>query len=316
MTQQYNQPDSAPSSQNNGHVPLQTNSPNTDISVQQNTTNTQYTYPIPAFMNAVPQITADSAVVLQGLTCVFGHKYAVNNLNLMVKKGEFFGFLGPNGAGKSTTIKMIVGQVKPTAGAAFVNGIDVWKQPLESRSLLGVLPEKLNLYERLSGREFLRFVGTLYNLPKKEVINRTEELLEVLSLKDDADKMVVDYSVGMRKKIGLAGAIIHRPSILFLDEPFEGVDPISSRIIRNILNELTRNGATIFFSSHIMEIVEKLCTRVGIINQGVLVAEGTLDELRQRAGNTDNQGNASLEDVFFQVVGANVDKGSLSWLEQ
>jgi ABC-2 type transport system ATP-binding protein len=256
------------------------------------------------------------AIVAQGLVRRFGSKIAVDSLNLMVRRGEFFGFLGPNGAGKSTTIKMMVGMLRPSAGSVWVGGVDVWRDPLEARSLMGVLPEQLNLYERLSGREFLTFAGHMYGLSKQEVQRRSEDLLSVLMLHDDADKLIVDYSVGMRKKIALAAALIHRPQVLFLDEPFEGIDPISSRVIRNILRDLTGSGVTIFFSSHIMEVVERLCSRVGIINQGRLVAEGTLQELRERAGQNGGTGEgATLEDIFLQVVGAQQEGGNLSWLE-
>ncbi len=256
------------------------------------------------------------AIVTQGLTRQFGPKVAVNALNLTVRRGEFFGFLGPNGAGKSTTIKMMVGLLRPTAGSIWVGGIDVWRDPLAAKSLMGVLPEQLNLYERLSGREFLTFAGHMYGLSKQEVQRRAEDLLSVLALTADADKLIVDYSVGMRKKIALAAALIHRPQVLFLDEPFEGIDPISSRVIRNILRDLTGSGVTIFFSSHIMEVVERLCSRVGIINQGRLVAEGTLQELRERSGQDGQTSEgASLEDIFLQVVGAQQEGGNLSWLE-
>jgi ABC-2 type transport system ATP-binding protein len=258
------------------------------------------------------------AVATHDLTRVFGQKVAVDHLNLTVRRGEFFGFLGPNGAGKSTSIKMMVGLLRPTSGSVWVGGVDVWKEPLRARSLIGVLPEYLNLYERLTGREFITFAGHMYGLAGIDIRRRTEELLHVLTLADDADKLVVDYSMGMRKKIALAAAMIHRPEVLFLDEPFEGIDPVSSRAIRDILHELTRHGTTIFFSSHIMEVVERLCTRVGIINQGVLVAEGTLQELRERAREGATEGSekdATLEDIFLNVVGAGNENHNLSWLE-
>ncbi len=258
---------------------------------------------------------ADSAIIAQGLSRTFGQKVAVNNLTLAVRRGEFFGFLGPNGAGKSTTIKMLVGQMRPTSGTATVVGFDVWRDPLRARAAMGVLPETLNLYDRLSGREFLQLAGNLYSVPRKEVFARSEQLLDVLALREDAATLIADYSVGMRKKIALAAALIHRPEVLFLDEPFEGVDPVSSRVIRNILRDLTTSGTTVFFSSHIMEVVERLCTRVGIINHGVLVAEGTLDDLRQRARVNGDQASSTLEDVFLQVVGADTERGGLSWLE-
>jgi len=251
--------------------------------------------------------------VTQDLTRAFGQKVAVNHLNLAVQRGEFFGFLGPNGAGKSTTIKMMVGLLRPTSGTIWVGGVDVWKEPLRARSLMGVLPEYLNLYERLTGREFLVFAGHMYGVPQADIQRRSEELLRVLTLTEDANKLIVDYSVGMRKKIALAAAILHRPEVLFLDEPFEGIDPISSRVIRDILHDLTLRGTTIFFSSHIMEVVERLCTRVGIINQGLLVAEGTLQELRERASGEDK--DATLEEIFLNVVGARNENHNLSWLE-
>lgn len=253
------------------------------------------------------------AVVTRDLVRVFDQKMAVSHLNLSVRAGEFFGFLGPNGAGKSTTIKMMVGLLRPTAGNVWVGGVDVWSEPLKARALMGVLPEYLNLYERLSGREFITFAGQMYGVPSADVRRRTEELLHVLGLTGDAEKLIVDYSVGMRKKVALAAAILHRPQVLFLDEPFEGIDPVSSRVIRDILHELTQRGTTIFFSSHIMEVVERLCTRVGIINQGMLVAEGTIQELRERASG-DNK-DATLEDIFLNVVGVQNESHNLSWLE-
>lgn len=254
------------------------------------------------------------AIVTRDLLRVFGQKTAVNYLNLSVQRGEFYGFLGPNGAGKSTTIKMLVGLLRPTSGSAWVGGVDVWKDPLKARALMGVLPEYLNLYERLTGREFIKFAGRMYGVEEADIPRRAEELLHVLTLSEDADKLVVDYSVGMRKKVALAAALIHRPEVLFLDEPFEGIDPVSSRVVRDILQELTHRGTTIFFSSHIMEVVERLCTRVGIINQGILVAEGTLQELRQRASGDEK--DATLEDIFLNVVGAARNENhNLNWLE-
>ena len=273
-------------------------------------------FPQPSTSDLNGALDPQAAIVAQGLMRTFGPKIAVNSLNLTVRRGEFFGFLGPNGAGKSTTIKMMVGLLRPTAGHIWVGGVDVWRAPLAARRLMGVLPEQLHLYDRLSGREFLTFAGHMYGLTNAEVNQRSEDLLNVLTLASDADKLIVDYSVGMRKKIALAAALIHRPQVLFLDEPFEGIDPISSRIIRNILRDLVGTGVTIFFSSHIMEVVERLCSRVGIINQGSLVAEGTLQELRERGAHDGyTQEGATLEDIFLQVVGAQQEGGNLSWLE-
>lgn len=286
---------------------------------EQNPPQTQDTpFPQSATAQAYPYTQTEQsgeqyAVLTQNLVQTFGQKVAVNQLNLAVRPGEFFGFLGPNGAGKSTTIKMMVGLLRPTSGSVWVGGVDVWKDPLSARALMGVLPEHLNLYERLTGREFILFAGHMYGVPDADVTRRTEDLLRVLDLANDADKMIVDYSVGMRKKVALAAAILHRPQVLFLDEPFEGIDPVSSRVIRDILHELTQHGTTIFFSSHIMEVVERLCTRVGIINQGVLVAEGTLQELRERASGDDK--DASLEDVFLNVIGVRNESHNLGWLD-
>src|SRR3984893_16286816 len=182
-----------------------------------------------------PSGTAPAAIVTRDLVRLFGQKAAVNHLNLTVNRGEFFGFLGPNGAGKSTTIKMMVGLLRPTSGSVWVGGVDVWKDPVQARSLMGVLPEYLNIYERLSGREFLVFAAHMYGVPEADIRQRSEELLKVLTLIDDADKLIVDYPVGMRKKTALAAAIMHNPQVIFLDEPFEGIDPVCSLFHRDIL---------------------------------------------------------------------------------
>ena len=249
------------------------------------------------------------------MTKKFDKKIAVNGLNLQVAEGEYFGFLGPNGAGKSTTIKMLVGLLRPTRGVARIGGIDIWEEPMAAKRLLGVLPEGLNLYERLNGREFIRFAGVMYGLDEATVDRRADELLDLMDLTEDADKMIVDYSKGMRKKTALAAAIIHTPRILFLDEPFEGIDAITGRVIRNVLRQLTQQGTTIFFSSHILEVVERLCSTLAVIHEGQLVAQGTMEELRQRAAAGDD---ATLEELFLNVVGAGSQEGKgerkLSWL--
>ncbi len=254
------------------------------------------------------------AVQTINLTRHFGDKVAVDQLNLAVAEGEFFGFLGPNGAGKSTTINMLVGLLRPTAGTALIHGVDIWDQPLQAKQQIGVLPEGLNLYERLTAREFIRFAGAMYGLPADLVEERTTELLRLMDLEDDADKLIVDYSTGMRKKTALGAAIIHSPRILFLDEPFEGIDAISGRAIRSVLRQLRARGTTIFFSSHILEVVERLCTRVAVINDGRLVAEGSMTELREKAH---AGADATLEDLFIRAVGASVEEiGGLSWLQE
>lgn len=253
------------------------------------------------------------AVETINLTRHFGKKTAVNGIDLQVPQGEFFGFLGPNGAGKSTTIKMLVGLLRPSSGVAKIGGIDVWADPLAAKRQVGVLPEGMNLYERLTGREMIEFAGAMYGVDEAVAKARTEELLGLMDLTDAAEKYIVDYSAGMKKKTGLAAALIHAPQVIFLDEPFEGVDAISGRAIRDILQQLRQSGTTIFFSSHIMEVVERLCTRVAVINQGELVAQGSMDELRQRAEAGDE---ATLEEVFLKAVGAeDAREGGLSWLQ-
>ncbi|HYN89873.1 MAG TPA: ABC transporter ATP-binding protein, partial [Ardenticatenaceae bacterium] len=182
------------------------------------------------------------AIEALDLTRSFDKKVAVDHLNLAVAEGEFFGFLGPNGAGKSTTIKMLVGLLRPTSGTARIGGIDIWQQPLEAKRLLGVLPEGLNLYERLTGREFVRFVGAMYGLATPDAGARADELLDLMDLEGDADKLIVDYSQGMRKKTALAAALIHAPRVLFLDEPFESVDPVSAHTIRTVLQRHVASG--------------------------------------------------------------------------
>jgi ABC-2 type transport system ATP-binding protein len=292
-------------------TPISPPSPESEQAPQQDHAQPIYTEQQPQ-----PAMTAENfAIVTRDLVRTFDQKVAVNHLNLSVRKGEFFGFLGPNGAGKSTSIKLMVGLLRPSSGNVWVSGIDVWSEPLRAREQMGVLPEYLNLYERLSGREFIAFSGRMYGVDENVIQNRTEELLRVLDLLNDADKLIVDYSVGMRKKVALAAAIIHRPQVLFLDEPFEGIDPVSSRVIRDILRDLTHGGTTIFFSSHIMEVVERLCTRVGIINQGTLVAEGSLQELRERASAGGSTKDATLEDIFLNVIGVRNENHNLSWLE-
>jgi len=254
------------------------------------------------------------AVETRGLTRHFDKKTAVDSLDLQVAEGEFFGFLGPNGAGKSTTIHMLVGLLRPSSGQALITGLDMWATPLEAKKQIGVLPEGMQLYQRLSAREFIRFSGTMYGVPKLDVIQRTDELLDLLDLTADADKLIIDYSHGMRKKTALAAAILHNPRVLFLDEPFEGIDAISGRVIRNVLRRLREGGTTIFFTSHILEVVERVCSRVGVIADGRLVAEGTIDQLREQA---QTGAESTLEDLFLHAVGAAGElnsEGHLSWL--
>lgn len=258
-----------------------------------------------------PQPEAHPSIYIHGLTKRFGDHVAVNEVSLAVMPGEFFGFLGPNGAGKTTTIRMMVGLLRPDAGQIVIAGHDLAADPLGLKASIGLLPEELNLYERLTGREFIRFAGTMYGLSAEDVRARTEELLGLMELEEDANKMIVDYSAGMKKKTAMAAALIHDPKVLFLDEPFGGVDAVSSRGIRQILDRLRTRGTTIFFSSHILDLAERLCTRTAIIDEGRMRAIGTLPELRRVTGLAED---ARLEDVFLELVGAPPDREELSWI--
>jgi ABC-2 type transport system ATP-binding protein len=254
-----------------------------------------------------------SAIQTHNLTRRYGDLTAVDRLDLAVPKGVIFGFLGPNGAGKSTTINMLTSLLPPTAGTATVAGFDIIKEPLEVKRRIGTVPEDLSLYERLTASEHIELVGRLHGLTQAEIERRVPPLLDLLELEDSADKMILDYSHGMRKKTALACALIHAPEILFLDEPFEGIDPISTKAIKEVLRDMVgQRGTTVFFSTHVMELAERFCDRVGIINKGQLAGVGSIAELRQRADLPDD---APLEDVFIRTVGAEVeDEGLLGWL--
>lgn len=248
------------------------------------------------------------AVQVCGLVKSFGDKRAVDGIDLAVPKGTFYGLLGPNGAGKSTTLSMLTGLLRPDAGLAIIAGTDVWQHPIELKRRIGVVPETLLLFDRLSGREMLSYVGRLRELSPTEIADRSAELLAVLDLEQSADKLIVDYSQGMRKKISLAAALLHAPEVLFLDEPFESVDPVSVRVIRSVLDQLVGSGATVVFSSHVMATVESLCDYVTIMDSGRVVASGTMTDVR--AGRT-------LEDAFADAVGAElIDLTSLRWLRE
>ena len=250
----------------------------------------------------------------------FGSFTAVDHINLKVERGRFFGFLGPNGAGKSTTIKMLTGLLSPTSGEVRVLGRDIRTEPLEVKRRIGVVPEDLNLFERLTGAEMLTFTGRMYGLKAAEIAERTRELLTLMELDTEPRKLVVEYSHGMKKKLSLACALIHRPEILFLDEPFEGIDAIASRTLKGLLSRLTARGLTVFLTSHVLEIVERLCTDIAIISQGRLVAAGSLDELRRgievEGDGQTTRGPMSLEDYFIHVVGGvkQTSDDVLQWL--
>jgi ABC-2 type transport system ATP-binding protein len=261
-------------------------------------------------MESLPPAPGD-AIVVRELTKVFRDKPAVDHVSFRVARGRFFGFLGPNGAGKSTTIKMLTGLLRPTAGEATIEGLDLRTRLLDIKRIIGVLPEDLPLYERLSGEEYLHFAGRMYGLSREETQRRTTELLAFLSLSDERSKLIVDYSHGMRKKVALAAALIHNPRVLFLDEPLNGIDPVSGRVVTDLLRRLAQKGVTLFFTSHVLDVVERLCDEVAVIDRGRIVAQGTLDEIRaQREVGRD----ATLEDVFIKLVAADVTREDLSWI--
>ena len=243
---------------------------------------------------------SDLALRVRGLKKDFGRKRAVDGLDLDVPVGEFFGFLGPNGAGKSTTIRILCGLMRPTAGQVEVAGVDVLAEPVEVKRSIGILPEEPVLYERLTGREMLWYAGRLHGLDGRLVEERSADLLSLMALgDDDAERPIVDYSMGMRKKIGLACALVHRPRVLFLDEPFNGIDPVTSRAINAVLRRAVEGGMTVFFTSHVLEVAESLCTSVGIIQEGRLRALGSLEEVRVQAG---AEPGTPLVDVFVDLV--------------
>jgi len=249
------------------------------------------------------------AIETSRLTRRFGTLLAVDAVDLRVERGTFYGFLGPNGAGKSTTIKMLTGLLAPSAGAMRILGEDVSNPAvaLGVKRRMGVVPENLCLFDNLTAREYLTFVGRMYLLPKQTIKERTAELLAMMDLEKEDKKLALEFSHGMRKKLSLAAALLPKPDLLFLDEPFEGVDAVASRVLRDTLKRVVELGATVFLTSHILEIVERLCTHVGIIAQGKLVHQEAMAELRLKS---------TLEERFLQAVGAEqFQKQKLSWLE-
>jgi len=264
------------------------------------------------------------AIQTKALTRRFGDLVAVEDVNLEVASGQFFGFLGPNGAGKSTTIKMLTGLLAPTSGRMQILGIDFEQDPVDVKRQIGVVPEGMALFGRLTGAEYLNFVGRMYGLDRETAAKRAGELLEFMQLADQQRKLVTDYSHGMQKKLALAAAVIHGPKILFLDEPFEGVDAIAAGTVKAMLQRMIARGATIFLTSHVLEIVERLCSHVAIIHKGRLVAQGSLEELRAgveaqaASGNGDQiapSKKLTLEEIFLHTVGGvRSAEQELSWL--
>ena len=259
-----------------------------------------------------------AAILTEGLTRRFGDLTAVQDVNLSVAPGQFYGFLGPNGAGKSTTIKMLTGLMAPTSGRMQILGLDLSTHLVEVKRQIGVVPEGMALFGRLTGSEYLNFAGRMYGLDRKTAAQRAAELLEFMDLSGQPRTLITDYSHGMQKKLAMAAAVIHGPKVLFLDEPFEGVDAVASGTLKAMLQRMIARGATIFLTSHVLEIVERLCSHVGIINHGRLVAQGPLEELRTAvpAGAPgESAEKMSLEEFFLQTVGGSRSTTpELSWL--
>src|SRR5579863_7392309 len=260
------------------------------------------------------------AIQTDGLTRRFGELTAVEAVTLRVAPGQFFGFLGPNGAGKSTTIKMLTGLLEPSAGTIEILGQPFGAGALELKRQIGVVPEGMGLAGRLTAPEYLRFVGRMYWLDKETTNQRTQELLEFMQLANESRKLVTDFSHGMQKKLALAAAVIHGPKVLFLDEPFEGVDAIAAGMLKSMLQGMISRGATIFLTTHVLEIVERLCSHVAIISRGRLVADGSIEDLRAGVASTLPGAEAgqrlTLEEIFLSIVGAGGQEPAqeLSWL--
>jgi len=257
-------------------------------------------------------VASSSSPIIQasGLTKRFGKLLAVRDVTFEVDAGQVFGFLGPNGAGKTTTIRMLTGLVRPSSGNAHVAGFDVATEPLEVKRRVGYLAETPYLYPKLSGQEFLAFMGGLYQVPPAIARQRATRLLSLFELSEKADDLVETYSHGMRQKLALAGALLHEPPVLFLDEPTSGLDPRSARLVKDLLVGLVGRGHTVFLSTHVLEIAEQLCHRVGIIDRGQVIATGTLDELRHQA----RREARSLEDIFLHLTGGNEERELAAYL--
>jgi ABC-2 type transport system ATP-binding protein len=255
-------------------------------------------------MESMPE--TPPAIAVRHLRKVYGEKAAVDGLTLSVPRGCFFGFLGPNGAGKTTTIRVLMGLAPPTSGAIEILGLPMPARAVEIKRRIGVVPDESVLFDRLTGREFLEFVGRMYALDRRVAAERARELLDLFELQSSPKKLIAEYSKGMRKRVTMAAALIHRPDLFLMDEPFEGVDAVGARLMKDLLIDQVRRGATVFLTSHVLEVVERLCDRVAIIHQGRLVMEGDMAGLRN--------GSETLEDAFVRLVGAERAVEKLDWL--
>jgi len=248
---------------------------------------------------------------LTNLTKKYDECLAVDDLTLEVGPGQLFGFLGPNGAGKTTTIKMMCGLLKPTGGSVAIGGFDIGTAPLEAKALLGLVPDKPVLYKKLTGREFVRFVGELYSVDSGLIEKRIDDLLSLLDMTESADKLIETYSHGMKQKASIMAALVHDPRLVILDEPTSGLDPRSAKIVKDVLRALCDMGKTVFMSTHILEIAERVCDRVGIINGGRLVSVGSVPELREQS----RRKGGSLEDIFLELTGGPEEEEVIRFLE-
>ena len=248
---------------------------------------------------------AAPALAVRALAKRFGEKIAVNGISLDVPAGSFYGLVGPNGAGKTTLLSLATGLLRPDHGSAWVHGTDVWANPLEAKRLMGILPDGVRLFDRLTGEQLVAYSGLLRGMDRETVAARTKDLLSAMDLTADAGKLVVDYSAGMTKKVALASALIHAPRLLVLDEPFEAVDPVSAANIRDILSGYVSSGGTVIVSSHVMDLVQRMCDHVAVVAGGNLLAAGTVDEVR---------GEGSLEERFVSLVGGRTHSEGLEWL--
>ena len=260
---------------------------------------------LPVTPQTAPTAGARPAIEIRGLTKAFGQKVAVDRINLDIPSGSFYGLVGRNGAGKTTTISMVTGMLMPSEGTAYVRGIDMWTEPLKAKAHLGVLPDGVHLFDKLTGEQLITYSGYLHGIDKETVASRVKDLLTAMDLTDAAGRAVADYSAGMTKKIALAAALVHAPSVLILDEPFEAVDPVSAANIQDILRGFVASGGTVIISSHVMDLVQRLCDHVAVMDSGRILAAGTVDEVR--AG-------MSLEERFVQLVGGRTSSEGLSWL--
>lgn len=251
-------------------------------------------------------LDATTAIAVRELRKLYGGKAAVDGLTLTVPRGSFFGFLGPNGAGKTTTIRMLTGLAQPSSGEIEILGFPMPERALEVKRRIGVVPDESVLFDRLTGGEFLEFAGRMYGLERGVARERARELLALFELDAEPRKLIEEYSKGMRKRLAMAAALIHRPELFLLDEPFEGVDAVGARMMKDLLTSQVRQGATVFLTSHVLEVVERLCDTVAIIHEGRLAMQGSMAELRERS--------ETLEDAFVRLVGAGPAAGKLDWL--